>query len=118
MRTFLKAASAVSLLTVSVLGSATPALADGYAWRASGGHAHGWHGRRGWRAGGVRYHDHYHRRGGVSTGAAIGIGMLGIGVGAAAASANNPPPPPPPTVVYERRYAPAYPAYPPANCGC
>jgi hypothetical protein len=102
------------ILTALALGgaliAAVPAQADRGDWHH--GDRGGWHGDRGWHGGwgdrGYRRYDH------DDAGLAIGVGILGLAIGAAAASDRDrgyyyaPPPPPPPYGYYRPYYDDPY----------
>ena len=105
MRKLITGLVAAGLLAGTAVTGASPAEAR---WHGGGYHG-GWHGG-------------YHH--GIGTGGAIGIGLLGLGVGAAIASSDHPryydgggyyAPPPPPPAYYGGYYAPPPP--PPAYYG-
>lgn len=105
-RKLITGAVAAATLATTMVAATTPA--DAQRWRGGYGYRGGWHG------GG------YHRHGGVSPGAAVGIGLLGLGVGAAIASTNQPyygggyyaAPPPPPVAYYPAPMVPVAPVAP------
>ena len=72
MRKIIKTAVAAALLTAGTIGATAPA------------EARGWHG--GGYHGGYGYHGGHYGHRGYGTGAAVGLGLLGLGVGAAIAS--------------------------------
>ncbi|MBU3079218.1 hypothetical protein [Sphingomonas quercus] len=80
MARFNKAIAALLLGATIAGAAATPAEAARYYGR--GGHGYGY--SRGYHGG--YYGRGYYPRRGVSTGAAVGLGLLGVGIGAAIAS--------------------------------
>lgn len=103
MARFKKAIAALVLGATVVGAAATPAEAA--RWHGRGGYGHAYRGG---------YHGYYNR--GVSTGAAVGLGLLGVGIGAALASQPRYYGPAPAygygaPVYYDDYYAPPPPVY-------